>query len=258
MVSLDEVDDFEAPITIMPGPGPVVEVRGCNKLLARDIGGCGYAEVTLGQFTVSGWGDLSSPLLPCPRGRRRGLIAGSSFGIFRKFPDASIWRSDAGSRKGWHTTSSIVHKYTDMCRLHYIIAGIDGDLAQHYPLLSTVKTALRPKEDYFAIVYEFVPDCGGGGLPATAAEMQRQLDFFWLIRLFMDMSDLVCPWSTGWSGMAYGRLLLAMIGIDNFYGIGSTDDDDGTDSTDNDGGDGSDSSLIAGVLSPRGGRHGIV
>lgn len=124
--------------------------------------------------------------------------------------------------------------------------------------------ALRRDEDHFAIVYEFVPERAAGAL-ATVAELQPQLDFFWLVGfcfapvmrteewhrfgLFMDMSDLVNPWSAGWSDKIYRRFVVR---------DDTLDDGDGTDSFDNDGGDGNDSSAIAKVPSPRGGRHDLV
>lgn len=103
--------------------------------------------------------------------------------------------------------------------------------------------ALRPNEDYFAIVYEFVPEHSTGAL-ATAAEIQPQLDFFWLAGFcfapvmrteewhrfgqFMDMCDLVNPWSAGWSSWHYRRFVVGQgksVALDNTC---STDDDDGT------------------------------
>jgi hypothetical protein len=111
---------------------------------------------------------------------------------------------------------------------------------------------MRPDEDYMAIVYELVPKCR---VPTAVYTIQAQLDFFWLVGfcfvpvmrteewfrfgLFMDMSDLVCPWQVGWSKIAYRRFVP---GIDS------------THNADRNGG--IDSSIIAGAPLPHGGRHG--
>jgi hypothetical protein len=132
--------------------------------------------------------------------------------------------------------------------------------------------ALRSNEDYFAIVYEFVPERATRAL-ATAADIQPQLDFFWLVGfcfvpvmrteewhrfgLFMDMCDLVCPWSAVWSSSRHRRFVVGEDKYVNLNDIYTTDDDDdGADSTDNDGDN--DSLIIAGVPSPRAGQHGLV
>ncbi|KAK3937286.1 hypothetical protein QBC46DRAFT_267860 [Diplogelasinospora grovesii] len=124
--------------------------------------------------------------------------------------------------------------------------------------------ALQQGEDYYAIVYEFVTERAAAAL-ATAADIQHQLDFFWLVGfcfvpvmhteewhkfgLFIDMSDLVCPWSAGWSDRIYRRFV---VGDDSIVNV------DGIDSSDDDGGEGNDSSIIARVPSPGTGRHGLV
>ncbi|KAH8909443.1 hypothetical protein BR93DRAFT_924428 [Coniochaeta sp. PMI_546] len=183
----------------------------------------------------------------CAEGRQRQR--------FRKMPDAAQYTSTPRIREcfGWTTVNG-----------SQLFALPWGKRPPVHRFKNELR-ALRPDEDYFAIVYEFIPECGGGALPATAADIQSQLDFFWLIGfcfvpvmrteewhrfgLFMDMSDLVCPWSAGWSNMAYRRFVVCDDSIDNV---------DGTDSTDNNGGDGNNSSIMARVPTSRRGRHGLV
>lgn len=123
---------------------------------------------------------------------------------------------------------------------------------------------IRRDEDYFAIVYEFVPERAGGAL-ATAAELQPQLEFFWLVGfcfapvmrteewhrfgLFMDMCDLVNLLAVGWHDTVYRRFVVRDDTLD--HGAG-------TDGFDNDGSDGDGSSTIAKLPSPRGRRHDLV
>ncbi|KAB5566424.1 hypothetical protein GE09DRAFT_1171558 [Coniochaeta sp. 2T2.1] len=109
--------------------------------------------------------------------------------------------------------------------------------------------ALQPNENYFAIVYEFVPESAAGTALATAAaDIQPQLDFFWRVGfcfapvmrteewhrfgLFMDMSDLVCPWSAGWSDRMYRRFVVGDYSVVDIDGIDSDDDGGGGDGGD--------------------------
>jgi hypothetical protein len=80
---------------------------------------------------------------------------------------------------------------------------------------------MHSDQDYFAIVYEFVPQCR---VVAAMDVMQSQLDFFWLVGfcfvpfmrtkewfrfgVFMDMSDLMCPWHAGWFNAGYRRFVM--------------------------------------------------
>ncbi|OIW30771.1 hypothetical protein CONLIGDRAFT_573333 [Coniochaeta ligniaria NRRL 30616] len=99
--------------------------------------------------------------------------------------------------------------------------------------------ALKEGQDHFAIVYEFIPERAGDAL-ATAADIQPQLDFFWLagfafapemrteewhkFGLFMDMCDLKCPWAVGWSELAHRRFI---VGEDKINYSNYSDEEDG-------------------------------
>ncbi|EGY23784.1 uncharacterized protein VDAG_05222 [Verticillium dahliae VdLs.17] len=77
---------------------------------------------------------------------------------------------------------------------------------------------ILPTEDYYALVYEFIPKNPIVDINA----MQSQADFLWRLGfcftpirldnwedgLLLDMADIVCPWAVGWSETQYTRPLV--------------------------------------------------
>lgn len=88
--------------------------------------------------------------------------------------------------------------------------------------LDHVRKDIWPQKEYFAIVYEFIPE---GCLDKNV--VQSQLDFYWLVGfcftptmrpdnwkgdgILIDMADLICPWHAGWSIGSYYRRLARLI-----------------------------------------------
>lgn len=78
---------------------------------------------------------------------------------------------------------------------------------------------MRSDEEYYAIVYEFIPKAEPGDYYDV---MQPQLDLFWLAGfcfeplrrenweggILLDMADLVSPWNPGWSPNRYERIVM--------------------------------------------------
>lgn len=76
---------------------------------------------------------------------------------------------------------------------------------------------ISPREDYHAIVYEYVSNTG---CALSSEVVQAQLDFFWLagfclvpsraenwkgVGILVDMADLICPWHIPWHPSLYGQ-----------------------------------------------------
>lgn len=79
---------------------------------------------------------------------------------------------------------------------------------------------IHPGEDYYAIVYEYMPS-HGPALDVNA--VQGLLDFLWRagfcfmpLRIenwagpgfLLDMCDIICPWHAGWSPVLYRRFVV--------------------------------------------------
>ncbi|KAK2036350.1 hypothetical protein LZ31DRAFT_483984 [Colletotrichum somersetense] len=85
--------------------------------------------------------------------------------------------------------------------------------------LDGIRREIWPDEEYYAIVYDFVPESQS----LDNDVVQSQLDFYYLVGfcltvpmrkdnwkgcgMLVDMADLICPWHVGWSvGMFRRRL----------------------------------------------------
>ncbi|KAK1957238.1 hypothetical protein LY78DRAFT_648083 [Colletotrichum sublineola] len=82
---------------------------------------------------------------------------------------------------------------------------------ENSPPSDTLKRCIWPHEEYYAIVYDFIPE----GQSLDRNVVQSQLDFYyragfcltapmradnWKGRgILIDMADLICPWHVGWS-----------------------------------------------------------
>ncbi|KAI5860387.1 hypothetical protein GGS23DRAFT_613950 [Durotheca rogersii] len=85
---------------------------------------------------------------------------------------------------------------------------------------------IRPSEEYYAIVYELIPQ----DQPAMDVHVtQSQLDFFWLVGfcfvpmrlenwagpgMLLDMADIICPWHAGWFKALYRRFVVTNLSSD--------------------------------------------
>jgi len=98
------------------------------------------------------------------------------------------------------------------------LCGLDPEVCPPRVTLDGVVRKILPTEEYYAIVYEFVPESQLVDMDV----MQSQLDFYWLagfclvpMRLenwkgpgvLIDMADIICPWHAGWFQTWYRRLL---------------------------------------------------
>jgi hypothetical protein len=94
------------------------------------------------------------------------------------------------------------------------------DLRPPRETLDGILRQILPTEEYYAIIYEFIPDCQ---LDIDNHVIQSQLDFYWLVGfcvvpmrpenwkgpgVLIDMADIVCPWHAGWSQAWYKRFLV--------------------------------------------------
>ena len=82
-----------------------------------------------------------------------------------------------------------------------------------------IRRGISRREEYYAIVYEFIPKADPGDYYEV---MQPQLDFFWRVGfcfsplrrenweggILLDMSDLINPWYPTWSKTRYRRKVM--------------------------------------------------
>lgn len=81
--------------------------------------------------------------------------------------------------------------------------------------IEEVQRGIVPDHEYFAIVYEYVPENDN-----DLAAVQSQLDFLWRAgfnlaptplpdnwkgSVLVDLSEIECPWQLGWSSAFYSR-----------------------------------------------------
>ncbi|KAL6802795.1 hypothetical protein GGI42DRAFT_32702 [Trichoderma sp. SZMC 28013] len=98
------------------------------------------------------------------------------------------------------------------------LSGLDPKLWPMGVVLDRVKRQMSPREEYFAILYEFVPPQEDIDAAVDIRQvMQAQIDLFWRAGLCMtskksenwkqgillDMADLVSPWHAEWNRFLY-------------------------------------------------------
>ncbi len=129
--------------------------------------------------------------------------------MFRQLPNAVLYSTVPRLREcfGWTKVSG---------RELY---DLPQDIRPQSDVTDGVKREILRTEEYYAIVYEFIPDCQLG---MDLQVVQSQLDFYWLVGfciiltrpenwaapgMLMDMADIVCPWHAAWSRTWYKRRL---------------------------------------------------
>ncbi|KAK4241302.1 hypothetical protein C8A03DRAFT_12407 [Achaetomium macrosporum] len=90
-----------------------------------------------------------------------------------------------------------------------------GTLAPPILTIAEVQREILPDQEYFAIVYEYIPENGN-----DLAAVQSQIDFLcrtgfnfaptplrdnWKDSVLVDLSEIECPWQLGWSSASYSR-----------------------------------------------------
>lgn len=81
--------------------------------------------------------------------------------------------------------------------------------------IQEVQRGILPDQEYFAIIYEYIPENGN-----DLAAVQSQIDFLWRAgfnfaptplrdnwkdSVLVDLSEIECPWQLGWSSAFYSR-----------------------------------------------------
>ncbi|KAL7788362.1 hypothetical protein V8C37DRAFT_411642 [Trichoderma ceciliae] len=96
------------------------------------------------------------------------------------------------------------------------LCSLNPKLRPHGVVLDRVKRALWPWEEYYAILYEFIPSDKQLAMEATDV-MQAQIDLLWqagfcmterrlanwIGGVLLDMADSVSPWHLEWEPMLY-------------------------------------------------------
>ncbi|KAJ9129840.1 hypothetical protein NKR23_g12445 [Pleurostoma richardsiae] len=124
--------------------------------------------------------------------------------------------SDEGRRKRTFQHLPNAVSYTSVPRLRECfgwvkvsgreLCGLGWDLRPPSVVLDGLSRKIRPAEEYYAIVYEFIPE-----EQLRVDVIQSQLDLFWLAGfclvpmqlcnwkgpgVLVDLADLICPWHT--------------------------------------------------------------
>jgi hypothetical protein len=106
------------------------------------------------------------------------------------------------------------------------LCNLDREIRPPKDVLDRIVREILPSEDYYAIVYGFIPE---PQQPLDMDAIQTQLDFCWLAGfclvpmepenwkgsgVLIDMADIICPWHAGWFQARYRRLLAKELFID--------------------------------------------
>lgn len=132
------------------------------------------------------------------------------------------WRLGVGATAAANSDSLLLVSSMPRQRKCFGWLKIRGDFLQNQkgmapPTLlaeDNIQRQIQPDQEYFAIVYEYIPEADN-----DPVAVQSQLDFYWRTgfsftpvanannwknSVLVDLSELVCPWSLGWTG-CYGK-----------------------------------------------------